>query len=113
MNISAAAIGVSVLAILLTTSVHAETKTPKPLEGGSVSIGVVHGSGYYTVEKDGYRVVITLTKGVDRPIRFETVLADKQAMMLSAPREDGQKPQTIKVRRSGEELIVEKDLQDK
>jgi hypothetical protein len=95
-------------AILLTAVAAADAQTirPEPLAGGSIAIGVVSGTGYYTVEPEGYRVVITLTKGTERPIRFETVLTDGQSMILSAPRELGAESEVMTITREGDELVV-------
>lgn len=101
-------LGAIAAVIGLVSAVNAETIKPKPLAGGSLSIGVVAGSGYYTVEPDGYHVVITLTKGMERPIRIESVLVDGQSMTLSAPRELGSESETIKIGRNGNELVVTK-----
>ncbi|WP_159710516.1 hypothetical protein [Geminicoccus flavidas] len=93
--------------LALSGSVQAATTHPKPLQGGSINIGVVSGSGYYTVEPEGFRVVITLTKGTERPIRFEAVLTPGQSIILSAPRELGaEKSEVIEIAREGDDLVV-------
>ena len=92
--------------LLLSGPLQAATTHPKPLQGGSINIGVVSGTGFYTIEPEGFRVVITLTKGTERPVRFETVLAPGQSVILSAPREIGAESEVIEIVREGDELVV-------
>ena len=102
-------LGAIAVTLALASSVHAEEDVklkPKPLQGHSVTIGVVAGSGYYTEEPDGYHVVITLTKGLERPVRVETVLATGQSMILSSPRDIGSESEIIKITRQGDEVVV-------
>lgn len=101
-------VGTIVAVLAQTGFAHAEPIKPKPLQGRSVQIGVVSGSGYYTVEPDGFHVVITLTKGLERPVRVETVLATGQSMTLSSPREIGSESEIIKIAREGDEIVVTK-----
>ncbi len=103
---------VTMMALSLTGSAwaQAEITKPRPLQGGSFTIGVVHGVGHYTVEPDGYHVVLTLTKGAEKPVRFEATLADTQSVTLSSPRAEGEQSEQIVVQRRGEELVVTKDV---
>src|SRR5580693_6446334 len=54
----------------------------------------VSGVAYYTVERDGFRVVATLAKKDEdaAPVRVEAVLAPDQSLTLSNPREAGTPP---------------------
>ncbi|WP_191060369.1 hypothetical protein [Geminicoccus harenae] len=97
---------VAATVLVLSGSAQAATTHPKPIQGGSINIGVVSGSGYYTVEPEGFRVVVTLTKGTERPIRFEAVLTPGQSVLLSAPREVGAESEVIEITREGDELVV-------
>src|SRR4030081_3728431 len=67
----------------------------KPLQGQVIDLGDVSGVAYYTVERDGFRVIATLAKkGEDAvPVRVVAVLAPGQSLALSTPREAGT-PQT-------------------
>ena len=108
------AIGAAMTAvgILLSGFAWAETEalTPLPLEGRSFTIGVVQGVGFYTVRPDGYHVVLTLTKGTDKPVRFEATLDDNQSVTLSSPRLEGEASESIVVQRVGNTVVVTKDV---
>ncbi|MGY2988022.1 hypothetical protein [Bradyrhizobium sp. USDA 4508] len=48
----------------------------RPLGGKSIDLGGISGIAYYTVERDGFRVVATLAQGeAGTPIRVISVLA--------------------------------------
>ena len=58
----------------------------RPIEGRSIDLGEVSGIAYYTVERDGFRVVATLAQGeAGTPVRVEAVLAPGQSVVLSTP----------------------------
>ena len=99
-------LAVAATVLLLSGPLQAATAHPKPLQGGSTNIGVVSGSGFCTIEPEGFRVVITLTKGTERPIRFEAVLPPSQSVILSAPREIGADSEVVEIVREGDELVV-------
>jgi len=104
-NLPSLAAALSVLAIA--SSASAETVIrPAPGQGGSITLGEVAGSGYYTLEPNGYHIVITLTKDGTQPVRFEAVLMQGQSIMLSAPEKLGARSDTIKIRREGDILVV-------
>ena len=73
----------------------------------SINLGVVSGVAYYTVEPSGYRVVATLAQGeAGTPVRFETVLAPGQSMMLSTPGLGSTAQSRIEISREGDQLLV-------
>ena len=75
----------------------------RPIEGQSINLGDVSGVAYYTVEPDGFRVVTTLAQGeAGTPIRFVTVLAPGQHVVVSMPY---QVP-ALEISRKGDELLV-------
>jgi len=77
----------------------------RPIEGLSINLGDVSGVAYYTVEPDGFRVVTTLAQGAaGTPIRFVTVLAPGQRVVVSTPY---QAP-ALEISRKGDELLVRK-----
>jgi hypothetical protein len=77
----------------------------RPLQGQSVNLGDVSGVAYYTVEPDGFRVVMTLAQGeAGTPIRFVSVLASGQRVVLSTPRQAG----ALEITRNGDSLLVHK-----
>lgn len=101
-------IAAATVCLALTGQIHAAETIimPAPGEGGSIRLGEVAGTGYYTVEPNGFRVVITLTKDQYQPIRFEAVLVPGQSIRLSAPRELGSTSEMIDIVRNGDALVV-------
>ncbi|MCA1439470.1 hypothetical protein I6F07_04395 [Ensifer sp. IC4062] len=78
-----------------------------PGNGHSIHLGRFDGAVYYTVEKDGYRVVATLASGADeQPVRFVSTLGPGQRLMISVPQEIGQPSLDFEIMRDGEVLLV-------
>src|SRR6202023_2829368 len=69
----------------------------KPLQGQVIDLGDVSAVAYYTVERDGFRVVATLAKKDEDAVavRVVAVLARDQSLTLSTPREAGTPPVTV------------------
>jgi hypothetical protein len=79
----------------------------RPIEGRSIDLGELSGVAYYTIERDGFRVVATLAEGEDgTPVRVEVVLAPGQSVVLSTPRAWGVAPNTVEIGRRGDEVLV-------
>jgi hypothetical protein len=77
----------------------------KPIEGRSVNLGDVSGVVYYTIEPDGFRVVTTLAEAeTGTPIRFVSVLAPGQRVLLSTPHQAG----AVEISRNGDDVSVRK-----
>jgi hypothetical protein len=77
----------------------------RPIEGRSIDLGDVSGVAYYTVERDGFRVVTTLAQGErGTPIRLVSVLAPGQRVVLSTPHQPG----AVEISRNGDSLLVSK-----
>ncbi len=76
--------------------------------GQSVDLGSVNGVAYYTVEKDGYRIVATLADSDSNSVRFETVLASGQTVVLSSPAARGEAPTRIEISRKDDRVQVHK-----
>ena len=77
----------------------------RPIEGRSIDLGDVSGVAYYTVEPDGFRVVTTLAQGeTGTPIRFVSVLAPGQRVVLSTPYPAA----ALEISRNGDSLFVRK-----
>ena len=92
---------------ILTLAGPASADELQPLEGRSIYLGALAGVAYYTVEDEGYHVVVTLAQGeFGIPVRFESVLAAGQSVMLSTPREEDAPALTIEIRRQGEDVLV-------
>ena len=75
--------------------------------GGSVDLGTLSGVAYYTAEPNGYRVVVTLAPRAAAPsLRFETLLADRQSVTLSTPRQLGAEAEAVEISRVGDRVLV-------
>jgi len=94
----AAAIGIAALA-------PARADGLRPMEGKSIDLGGISGIAYYTVERDGLRVVATLAQGeAGTPIRVVSVLAPGQRVVLSTPHQAS----AIEISRLGNSVRVSK-----
>ena len=79
----------------------------RPIEAKSIDLGGVSGIAYYTVERDGLRVVATLAQGENgTPVRVEAVLAPGQSVVLSTPREVGAAPDAVEISRQDDRVLV-------
>jgi hypothetical protein len=92
-------------ALTLASFGAAQANGLKPIEGRSINLGDVSGVVYYTVEPDGFRVVTTLAQGeAGTPIRFVSVLAPGQRVLLSTPRQ----ADAVEISRNGDDVSVRK-----
>jgi predicted aconitase len=81
----------------------------QPIEGQSIHLGEVSGVAYYTIERDGFRLVATLAQGeAGTPVRIEAILAAGQSLVLSTPREAGSAPNAVEISRRGDQVLVRK-----
>jgi hypothetical protein len=79
-----------------------------PLEAKSIDLGAVSGVAYYIVERDGFRVVAILAEGeTGAPVRFETLLAPGQSVVLSTPRDEGPVGRAIEISRRDDQVLVQ------
>jgi hypothetical protein len=78
----------------------------RPIEARSIDLGEVSGIAYYTVERDGFRVVATLAEDNGTPMRIETVLTPGQSIVLSTPHEAGAAPEAIEISRQDNQVLV-------
>jgi len=77
----------------------------RPIEARNIDLGEVNGIAYYTVERDGFRVVTTLAQGeVGTPVRVVAVLAPGQSLVLSTPHNVG----AVEISRQGDAVLVRK-----
>ncbi|MBR0694716.1 hypothetical protein [Bradyrhizobium lablabi] len=77
----------------------------RPMEGKSIDLGGISGIAYYTVERDGFRVVTTLAQGeAGTPIRVVSVLAPGQRVVLST----SQQGDATEISRKGDSVLVRK-----
>ena len=92
-------------ALTLASLGAAQANNLKPIEGRSINLGDVSGVVYYTIEPDGFRVVTTLAEAEKgTPIRFVSVLAPGQRVLLSTPHQAG----ALEISRNGDDVSVRK-----
>ncbi|WP_245323651.1 hypothetical protein [Bradyrhizobium shewense] len=91
------------LGIVSLTAAHAEGL--RPIEAKSIDLGGISGVAYYTVERDGFRVVATLAQGqTGTPFRVVSLLTPGQRLLLSTPQPAG----VIEISREGDSVLVRK-----
>ncbi|MGE0211878.1 MAG: hypothetical protein AB7S41_09310 [Parvibaculaceae bacterium] len=78
----------------------------KPARAQSINLGDVLGNAYYTVERDGFRVVTTLSEEAGTPVRMIAVLAPGQSVILSTPREVGVAPVEVEISRKADTVLI-------
>ena len=77
----------------------------RPIDAMSIDVGEVSGVAYYTVERDGFRVVATLAQGMaGTPIRVVSVLAPGQSVAFSTPHQAN----ALEISRNGDSVHVRK-----
>ena len=99
-------------AVALASVGLARAEGSEPGQARSIDLGAVSGIAYYTVERDGFRVVATLAhRGEDAaaaPVRVEAVLAPGQSVVLSSPRGAGTPPDAVEISREADAVLVRK-----
>src|ERR1700732_4902814 len=85
---------------------HAEAL--KPLQGQVIDLGDLSAVSYYTVERDGFRVVATLAKKDEDavPVRVVAVLAPGQSLTLSTPHEADTPADAVEIIRRADTVLV-------
>jgi hypothetical protein len=80
----------------------------KPLQGQVIDLGDVSGVVYYTVERDGFRVVATLAKKDEDavPVRVVAVLGPDQSLTFSTPHEWGTPADPVEIIRQADTVLV-------
>jgi hypothetical protein len=95
----------AISALAFVGAAHADSLGP--IEGRSIRLGEVSGIAYYTVERDGFRVVATFAQGENgTPVRVEAVLAPGQSIVLSTPRDAGAAPDAVEISRQDDLVLV-------
>ena len=94
------------LALASIGPVHAEEL--RHLQGQVIDLGDVSGVAYYTVERDGFRVVATLAKKDEDavPVRVVSVLAPDQSLTLSTPHEAGAPADAVEIIRRADTVVI-------
>ncbi len=95
---------------LATLSGVARADGLRPVEARNIDLGAVSGIAYYTVEREGFRVVATLSQQGETatPVRVETVLGQGQSVIFSTPHEMGVAPVAIEIRRQADTVLIRK-----
>ena len=76
----------------------------------SIALGDVSGVAYYTVDHDGYHVVVALAAGPDAtPVRFIASLAPGQKVTVSTPGHKGEPESRIDIARIGGGIVIGRD----
>jgi hypothetical protein len=97
------------VALALAAAAPAAAEGLKPVQAQAIDLGAVSGVAYYTVERDGFRVVATLAQGEDAaPVRVEAVLIPGQSVVLSTPRGAEVAPEAIEISRQADAVLVRK-----
>jgi hypothetical protein len=78
-----------------------------PGNAHSIHLERFDGVVYYSVEQDGYRVVVTLASGAaESPIRFISTLGPGQRLVIAVPRAGDRPSADFEILRNGEALLV-------
>jgi len=99
----------TILAVMFTLAFagSAPADELQPVAGRSIDLGPVSGVAYYTIERDGFRVVATLAEGeTGTPVRFEAILAPDQSLMLSTPHGVGVASTAIEISRQDDQVVI-------
>jgi hypothetical protein len=92
-------------AFVLATLGTAQADSLRPIDAKSIDLGDVSGVAYYTVERDGFHVVMTLAQGMEgTPIRIVSVLAPGQSVAFSTPHQ----ADALEISRNGDNVFVRK-----
>jgi hypothetical protein len=79
-----------------------------PVSGHSIRLANFNGTVYYTVEKDGFRVVATLAGGESEPpVRFVSTLLPSQRLIISVPQALGEPSIDVAIAREGNFVMIE------
>jgi predicted aconitase len=94
------------LALVSAGPAHAEGL--KPFQGKVIDLGDVSGVAYYTVERNGFRIVATLAKKAEDavPVRVVATLAPDQSLTLSTPHEAGAPADAVEITRRADTVLI-------
>jgi hypothetical protein len=95
-------------ALALSSLGPAHAEGLKPFQGRVIDLGDVSAVAYYTVERDGFRVVATLAKKDENavPVRVVATLAAGQGLTLSSPHEAGAPADAVEIIRRANTLFI-------
>ena len=78
----------------------------REIQAKSLQLGDLSGVAYYTVQDQGYQLVVTLASQDSTPVRFESTLLSGQKVTMSMPGSARANAQTIEFSRQGDHLLV-------
>ena len=97
----------SAVAALFAFAASAQAGELTAYAGESIELGSIRGVAYYYTQASGCTVVTTLADGeAGLPLRFETILADKQRLTISVPGKLGEPSQALEISRAGDRVIL-------
>jgi hypothetical protein len=76
------------------------------IQAKSLQLGDVSGVAYYTVQGQGYRLVVTVAGQDSTPVRFESTLLPGQKVTMSMPGSARANARTIEFSRQGNHLVM-------
>jgi hypothetical protein len=78
------------------------------VQGRAIDLGDVSAVAYYTVERDGYRVIATLAKKAEDavPVRVVATPAANQSLTLSTPHEAGAPADAVEIIRQADTVLI-------
>ncbi|MBP0615510.1 hypothetical protein [Jiella mangrovi] len=99
---------ITAAAVFFASAASAGAGDLKPDRGHSIDLGPVSGAAYYTVEKDGLKVVATIAGGeTATPVRFVSTLSDGQSVTIAVPALEGGETRELTFRRDGDHMVFE------
>jgi|1185.fasta_scaffold26007_2 hypothetical protein len=102
----------SALALSVALVGAAQAGDLKPLDAEPIDLGTFKGSAYYTVEKDGLKVVATLApEAASTPVRVQAVLAPDQSVSVAVPGPVGGREASVSFSRRGDKIVVARSEQ--
>ena len=96
----------AILLVAGAVSWAARAEELREIQAKSLQFGDVSGVAYYTVQGQGYRLVVTLAGQDSTPVRFESTLLPGQKVTMSMPGSAGANARKIEFSRQGDHLLV-------
>lgn len=102
------ALAFAAFAFAATSALSASADTLSPAFGRTIELGSINGVAYYTVTKEGFRVVATLANPYTPSVRFEAVLSPGQSVIVSSPNAYGEEAARIEISRQNDDIQVKR-----
>ena len=97
-----------VAAGLLLSCTSVQAVELQPLVAERIALGDVFGTTYYSIEKDGFQVVMSIASGEQgSPVQFVTTLGAGQKTTLAVPRAFGEGVLMVEISRVDDRLFLE------